>query len=196
MSKEDIIISEIMDSAKKLFQQYGLHKTTMEDIARAAGKGKSTLYYYLKSKDEIFDKVVLEEMGDLFDSVKDKVDQEENVHDKLKTFMIVKIKSLREKVNLYRLTLETYNALELDDHFRKLRDQFDLAEVNLLTTILEQGIVNGSFKSIKEEEIAIVAEVMVAGIRGIEMEIVSKDRFKNLESKIDIIVGILINGLR
>ena len=58
MEKEEIIVRETIESAKKLFQQFGLHKTTMEDIAKSAGKGKSTLYYYFKSKDEIFDKVI------------------------------------------------------------------------------------------------------------------------------------------
>ena len=43
MDKEEIIVSEIIESAKKLFQQYGLRKTTMEDIAKSTGKGKSTL---------------------------------------------------------------------------------------------------------------------------------------------------------
>ena len=39
MIKEEIIRGEIVEVASKLFQQYGLFKTTMEDIAKAAGKG-------------------------------------------------------------------------------------------------------------------------------------------------------------
>ncbi len=38
----------------------------MEDIAKAAGKGKSTLYYYYTSKDEIFNAVIEDEMHEDF----------------------------------------------------------------------------------------------------------------------------------
>ena len=70
MTKDEIIIQAIIDAAKKLIQQYGLNKTTMEDIAKAAGKGKSTLYYYFKSKEDIFDEVIKQEMDDFFGQVK------------------------------------------------------------------------------------------------------------------------------
>ena len=56
MTKEEIIVQEVLNGAKQLMQQYGLKKTTMEDIAKSVGKSKSTLYYYFKDKEEIFDK--------------------------------------------------------------------------------------------------------------------------------------------
>jgi len=67
--KDDHIREEILEEAQKLFRQFGLKKTTMEDIAKAMGKGKSTLYYYFCSKEDIFDAVILKEMGKVFNSV-------------------------------------------------------------------------------------------------------------------------------
>jgi AcrR family transcriptional regulator len=52
MVKEEIFKEDIIREAQKLFQTYGLKKTTMEDIAKALGKGKSTLYYYYQSKEQ------------------------------------------------------------------------------------------------------------------------------------------------
>jgi len=40
--KDEIVKNEILFQAQKLFQQYGLKKTTMDDIALACGKAKST----------------------------------------------------------------------------------------------------------------------------------------------------------
>lgn len=48
-TKDELLKEKILTGADMLFQKYGLTKTTMEDIAREAGKGKSTLYYYFKS---------------------------------------------------------------------------------------------------------------------------------------------------
>ena len=39
--KEEIVKDDILKEAQKLFQQFGLKKTTMEDIARSMGKGKT-----------------------------------------------------------------------------------------------------------------------------------------------------------
>jgi len=48
--KDELIKAAIIEAARRVFQKWGLKKSTMEDIAEEAGKGKSTLYYYFKSK--------------------------------------------------------------------------------------------------------------------------------------------------
>lgn len=196
MDKEEIIVSEIIESAKKLFQQYGLHKTTMEDIAKSTGKGKSTLYYYFKSKDEIFDRVIEEEMDDFFSSVKTAVEKEEQVSDKLRTYILLKVKKLKQKANLYRLTLDTYNSIELNDHFRKLRDLYDDKEVHLVNSILKKGMKEGFYAATIEGDVELLAEVLVASIRGIEMEIITRNKLHTLEDKVELIVNIIIKGLK
>jgi AcrR family transcriptional regulator len=196
MEKEEIIIWEIIESAKKQFQQYGLHKTTMEDIAKSAGKGKSTLYYYFKSKDEIFDRVIEEEMNDFFSSVKAAVEKEERVSEKLRMYILLKVQKLKQKANLYRLTLETYNTVELNGHFRKLRDLYDDKEVHLINSILQKGLEENLFGTTIKEDLELLSEVLVASIRGIEMEIITRDKFNTLEDKVELLVKIIINGLK
>jgi len=64
-TKEEIIRNEVIITAQRLFQKYGYSKTTMEDIAKAMDRGKSTIYYYFKSKDEIFEAVIIKEADDV-----------------------------------------------------------------------------------------------------------------------------------
>lgn len=45
--------AEIVEGAARLFDEYGYHQTTMDDIAAAVGVRKPTLYHYFRSKDEI-----------------------------------------------------------------------------------------------------------------------------------------------
>ncbi|MCL2353273.1 MAG: TetR/AcrR family transcriptional regulator [Defluviitaleaceae bacterium] len=52
--------SNILSAAKELFEEKGIPQTTMDDIAKKADCSKSTIYVYFKSKDEIFDHIVLE----------------------------------------------------------------------------------------------------------------------------------------
>ena len=44
----------ILEAAQGLFSKFGYKKTTMEDIAQELHKGKSSLYYYFKNKEENF----------------------------------------------------------------------------------------------------------------------------------------------
>ena len=44
----------ILDSAIGVFGRYGYKKTTVDDLAKAAGLSKQGLYLHFKSKDEVF----------------------------------------------------------------------------------------------------------------------------------------------
>jgi AcrR family transcriptional regulator len=46
--------AQILAAAQSCFGEHGYHKTKMDDIVRAAGLSKGSLYWHFKSKDEIF----------------------------------------------------------------------------------------------------------------------------------------------
>jgi AcrR family transcriptional regulator len=49
----------ILDAAFGTFAAYGFRRTTMEDIARAAGLSRTALYVHFRSKDDIFRSLTL-----------------------------------------------------------------------------------------------------------------------------------------
>ena len=48
----DDMRNTIINSASDVFEKFGFKKTTVDDIAQALRKGKSSIYYYFKSKEE------------------------------------------------------------------------------------------------------------------------------------------------
>ncbi len=50
LNKKDANRENILKIAREIFSKYGFKKTTLDDIANAVRKGKSSLYYYFKSK--------------------------------------------------------------------------------------------------------------------------------------------------
>ncbi|MDF0699386.1 helix-turn-helix domain containing protein [Rhizobium sp. MC63] len=54
MKNEDRKSAHILDSALPVFARYGFQKTTMADIARAAGISRASLYLAFNSKEELF----------------------------------------------------------------------------------------------------------------------------------------------
>jgi AcrR family transcriptional regulator len=53
--------ARILDAAAALIQRWGYRKTTIEDIARAAGVGKGTIYLHWKTRVDLFIALLLRE---------------------------------------------------------------------------------------------------------------------------------------
>jgi AcrR family transcriptional regulator len=51
----------ILDAAAALVQRWGYRKTTIEDVARAAGVGKGTIYLHWKTREDLFIALLLRE---------------------------------------------------------------------------------------------------------------------------------------
>src|SRR6202167_3279228 len=52
---------QIVEGARSIFLQQGFDAASMNDIARAAGVSKGTLYVYFNNKEELFEAIVEEE---------------------------------------------------------------------------------------------------------------------------------------
>ncbi len=192
--KEEIIRSEIVTAAGKMFQQYGLHKTTMEDIAKAAGKGKSTLYYYFTSKDEVFEAVVTNEINEVYFSVVKAMEQGKSTKEKFAIYSAANFSELRKKAILFKMVCG-----ELRENITRvmynLRSRFDTNEVELLKSLLLAGIKSHEFTAIKEEDVDLLAHTFVSAFRGIEEDLFIENKLAGLEERIDLASGILIRGL-
>ncbi|WP_233253324.1 TetR/AcrR family transcriptional regulator [Paracoccus binzhouensis] len=56
---------QILDGARRMFLAQGFEGASMQDVARAAGVSKGTLYVYFDSKEAMFEALVLTECGRL-----------------------------------------------------------------------------------------------------------------------------------
>ena len=69
-------LKAIVDAAVKLFSEKGFEQTSMDELARAAGVGKGTIYGYFKTKGEIFLAFCEEEVEYAFAALDAKLDAE------------------------------------------------------------------------------------------------------------------------
>lgn len=193
--KDELIVQDIINGAKKLMQQYGLKKTTMEDIAKAAGKSKSTLYYYFKDKEEIFDRVINLEIDEFFQTVKITVNKQTDAISMLKAYIVTKVKTLRDKTNLYSFAIENDLQGRINKEFTNLRNRYDNEERKLIGSILTKGVESKLFTNEITPEIDTLSELLVSCIRGVEMDIIAHNKNKALADKADLLVQILIKGI-
>jgi AcrR family transcriptional regulator len=193
MTKEEQVKSEAIQAAKTLFQHYGLNKTTMEDIAKAMGRGKSTLYYYYKSKDEIFEAVVLNEIDEVFINVKNAVDNVSSAGEKLLTYCLTTFKSINTVSVIYKIIMGEIS--ENMNMVLNLRGKFEKKQNELLYNILNQGIVNGEFVSEIKSDIDLLTFSMNSALSGLVIDFVIHKNFPGWENRIDLLINIFLKGL-
>ena len=78
----------IIDGALKVFNDVGIEKTTMDEIAIESGFGKATLYYYFTPKDEVFVEIMEQGWKKLWEGIESRIVEE--VGPKVKFMGIVK----------------------------------------------------------------------------------------------------------
>ena len=197
--KEEIIEEQILQAAKRLFQVHGLHKVTMDDVAKAIGKGRSSLYYYYKSKDEIFDAVMRIEINDMLAAVAKAVEQAPTAEQKLKAFCVTKLKVLREKNSFYN-SLDAGMDAEAISHFNKTKvihhNLIMKRESELLNGILTRGIKNGELREIEEKDLDVLIFVLLCSVRGLKREMQIENNFDGIEPSANALTNMIMHGLK
>lgn len=151
---------EIALAAMELFGHQGLHKTTIEQIAKAAKIGKGTVYLYFSNKEEI----VMEIWESIFQEHDQWLNEAQTICQNEKQKIINYFNfghfedSLVEKLfNLYSDYLSSV-ILRNENVFRDYKNKKYHKEFNLITGYLQQGVKNGEFRSI---DIDSTAEIMI-----------------------------------
>ena len=162
--KDEMVKREILTQAQDLFKQYGLKKTTMDEIAAACGKAKSTLYHYYKSKEEVFNSVIDMELKNLRIIIKEKVDAVKSIKEKIEMYLLIYHQEILKKINLYRIVKhEMVSLAYAQEQFSKVMNY----EKSYITRILEDGYDVGEFTLIEKDEIPWFAEILLAAFFGI-----------------------------
>jgi len=193
--KEDIIKEQILRTSQKLFQRDGLHEVTMEDVANAVGKAKSSLYYYYKSKEEIWNAVMDIEIAEIHADIAKSVGKETTIEQKIYAFCLTMVKSLRKKRALYHIAYGNNESGRKDKYTYPIRRRFVKVESVLLNEILTVGISNGELRKIEKKDQDVLVFVLLSGLKGLEKEMVIEND-QNLEPAIKTLSHIIINGLK
>ena len=188
---KDHVRAEIVSVARKVFSKQGFKKTTMEDIARGAGKGKSSIYYYYKSKEEIFEAVVEKEADELRSTLEKVISIRNDPMGKLKDYIMFRLYHVKTVSNFYA-------ALKEDSHdqmrfVEDVRKKFEEQEFQMVCNILDTGIKEGAFK-INDSKIGSIA--ITTMLKGLALPLfLNKYTRTEKEEILDGLIQVLFYGL-
>ncbi len=188
---------EILLAAQKLFQEKGLGNITMEDVAKSIGKGKSSLYYYFKSKDEIFAAVLDMEINDIVLETIKKLSKANSFRDKLESFGMTKFEMIKKRKSLYTAMEAGMNANEFERYRqfkREVHFNYLEKEKTLLQQIWIEAIENKSIAPMNSSSIEKNILLFLCSLRGINRESILTDNQDVAHSLIPSICDLFVKG--
>jgi len=137
---------EIFDASVHLFLEKGFTETSMREIAKAAGLGKSTLYDYYKSKDEIMVSYFEEEIKKITIHAEEIIQANSTIAEKLRKIMQMHLGYLVDSRQIFlklsleaqRLSADSQEQIQLHRH----------AYQDMLRKLIEEGIRRGEFRPV------------------------------------------------
>lgn len=137
---------EIFGASVKLFLKNGFQETSMREIANAAHIGKSTLYDYFQTKDEILVWGVEDEIMDLTVEAQKIVELPLPANERLRKVMKTHLEFLAASKELYLKTSFEVQRLDLESQKRiQVRRH---AYQDLIRQLIDQGVKEGSFRKV------------------------------------------------
>lgn len=195
--KWSIIMSEIevknviVESATIYFSKYGFYKTTMDEIAKHIHKAKGAIYYYFKSKEELFNEVLKQELSTVKTELRQIVNSDKDSLIILNEYMLTRLRLLNNSLN-YHETLKA-DLFEKYQFVKDVRDDFDTFERNQISIILEKG-KNEGYLDIKS--ITSTVNILMMIINGIEIPLFLQNKYAEYESTFNELATLIVNSLR
>lgn len=179
---------EIFDAAVRLFLEKGFQETSMREIGAAAGMGKSTLYDYFKTKDDI-----------LLYLLEDKSQQLTRQAQEIASLNLSAAKRLRKIIQMHAEFMQANGDLflklsvqtqRLNANSQKRIQLARYAYQNLVQSVIEEGIRDGSFRKV---DTLLAARLIINSLISI---LYTSRPTGNVDEMLDQAMGIFINGLQ
>ena len=186
-SGNDEVREQVVQAARQVFARFGFKKTALDDIARESRKGKSTIYYYFKSKDEIFKAVVDVEADIRAKAIEAEISQIEDPKLKMKTYIYVRMQAIKMVANYYEaIKNDMLDNLYFVNSFRS--EHFE-EEISRVQNILLEGIEKKIFTI---QNPLLTARTIVTILHGFEVPLILKNLSdEELQKSVDEMLNIL-----
>jgi AcrR family transcriptional regulator len=138
--------NEIFDASVHLILEKGFKATSMREIAEAAGVGKSTLYDYFKSKDEILISYFENAIQELTDRAQEIINQDLDVTEKLRKIMEMHLAYLIDNKNFYLKLTAEIQSLSLGSQKQIQIKRY--AYQDMFGALIEEGSKSGVFRPV------------------------------------------------
>jgi AcrR family transcriptional regulator len=192
--QQENIREEIILSSMKVFETYGFTRVSMQDISKACGKGRSTLYYYFTSKMDVFDAIAECLCQQVFTIAKESYNREASLEDNLVGFLRAKLRQINLITKRFHLAFEDMKS---DPALMVSKTRYMLDdEIELIRDMIGIAIAKGEIQFLEEKDILFLSEMLVTTSRCFEQEVLLFDCFPDFEARLAWLTSICVKGLK
>lgn len=189
--EKETIRVQMREKGKKLFEQQGLKKTSVDELTEAVGISKGAFYIFFESKEELFLEILEQIEREIQTSIlgftlKPKADARKNVSGMLKSFLLT--------WDTYPL-LKNFSKSDFDYLVRKVPADRVMQHANN-----DETFTNEFIKKIKHEGITVKASPRVVGnlikslfFMSLHREDLGKDAYaETMDVMIELVAGYVV----
>jgi TetR/AcrR family transcriptional regulator len=189
--------SAILDAAQKRFAHFGISKVTMDEVAADVGLKKASLYYYFRTKEDLFLAVIEREEKGYVSLLQGISAETASPAEKLHLFGMKRLDLFASLLNLAQFKVDSWTAMQptFQVMFRKIEGE----EHRFLTGLLEEGISRGEFHI---REVDKTATLILHLLLGLRLRLIVKTKspdidpanYAELRRETDLLLELLLHG--
>lgn len=199
METQDIKKEQILDAAMHCMARYGIHKSTMDDVASVLGMKKASLYYYYKNKEALFIDALEREAIRLQQRVIELFKPRHSAEDKLKIAVKTMTMFFKEKVELLEFNVQA--MVEGHSLFHNVHVRIRKKNLDFLAALIKEGIDKKEFRNLNPQKMAdalrsildIKRLVMLNSLSSLKA---SESDFTKMEKEALFMLDLLLNGMK
>jgi AcrR family transcriptional regulator len=186
---------DIIEAARIVFAEKGLHAATLDEIAEKAEFAKGTLYGYFDSKDDLFISMLEEEIEAFHGSLSEVLSRSLPPADILAQLVKAMMQTFAQNMDLMRLLSQERSALTIykgDQMEKRFLPRFQ--KLNLLvSSLVRRGIDQGAFRKVDPDRTATAIFNLCHG--SAMSSFLNKKKVDNPED-VKFITGLILNGIK
>lgn len=195
---DDIVQKEILQAALRLYRKFGPDKVTMDEVAIATGRSRTSLYYYYKNRYELFRAVLDTIVSDVAKEIRSHVANETSVNDKIFAFCQAKIKTSSDWKAVFNAMWASMNSEEKSKQIKAvsvLHKKLVHQEGIIIKEILAYAISKKQVRAISSGDQDMLAFMISSSIRGLRNEIFDQGDPHDINAALQMLTSILTKWL-
>ena len=184
---------QIMSAALSVAVAKGYDQSRMDDIVEKSQLSKGAIYWYYKSKEEVYLSLVDYWFVQYSSDVVDTLQQQESASDQLKALFDFFIEQFDKNPAVFKLLVEFWRLAGLNPDFNAKLQQVYSDFLEYIIEIIKVGIANGEFKNVEPR---ITALSILINIEGINWFTLFDKSGVEAHEYIDTISNFILNGLK
>lgn len=152
-SQPETTRDSILEAARGRFLRFGPRKTTMDEVSRAAGCSRTTLYAHFRNMEDLYGSLLEQDAEAFIRDASAAIESESSTGRKIRRIVEI-TRSTYARNHVLRMAFTGDSEMSLEGVARVYTRDQESRIIDLLRSVLEQGIAEGTIRKIDPERVA------------------------------------------